>query len=56
MPKKKYSLKDFKNKLSSNESRDNIALISGGILGSCHCVTSLDEPDWQVVYCVYYQQ
>jgi hypothetical protein len=36
---KKLSLSDFKQKVNNNNSAEHLNMISGGILGSCHCVT-----------------
>jgi hypothetical protein len=51
---KKLSLSDFKKKVNDRNSKDGLDLISGGILGACHCVTVNFSTGWTVEYCVYY--
>jgi hypothetical protein len=36
---KKLSLSDFKIKVNNKKAGEDLNLISGGILGACHCVT-----------------
>lgn len=49
---KKLSLDAFKQKAKV---RNDVSLekITGGILGSCHCVTYGAGTTWVAVYCVY---